>query len=279
MSAQKELVTMPGLGTLERPHYSPGLLLEDEDLTSGVDYTRRLTQLMFSSLFGCGVICGLRIISAEKQCNGSLLKVVVSKGLGLDCFGNPIEVPSAQTLIYDPKCDAFPPSIWVTACYVEKQCAPRELSCSYDGGNERAFTRHRAGFEIKLYGARPDCACSCEKPTAASPTNTNAAGHCCSPIDEKAQPASSTVVDDGSWDCYADHMNGVCACGCGCNCIVIGKIDLSAEKIGSAETSIYFSDRSMVRQIRPWLIGQFRNGAGPRSAADTHDGEKKGVTP
>jgi hypothetical protein len=45
-------------GSLIRPTYSPGLLLEDDDLTAGVSYTRGLTQLLFRSLFGCGVICG-----------------------------------------------------------------------------------------------------------------------------------------------------------------------------------------------------------------------------
>lgn len=270
MSAQKELATMPGLGTLERPHYSPGLLLEDEDLTSGVDYTRRLTQLMFSSLFGCGVICGLRIVSAEKQCNGSLLKIVVSKGLGLDCFGNPIEVPSAQTLIYDPKCEKFPPEIWITACYVEKQCAPRELSCAYDGGNERAFTRHRAGFEIKIYGSRPDWACSCEKPQA-PPSHEH--GDCCSSPDEREKAAAAARAENDDWDCYADHMNGVCSCGCGCNCIVIGKITLSAEKAGTSETDIDFADRSMVRLIRPVLIGQLRGNSAVRPANGNPGGE------
>ncbi|MCV9961724.1 hypothetical protein OIU34_07390 [Pararhizobium sp. BT-229] len=275
MNMQNEIPKMAGLGTLERPLYSPGLLLEDEDLTSAVDYTRRLTQLMFSSLFGCGVICGLRIISAEKQCNGSLLKVVVSKGLGLDCFGNPIEVPSDQTVTYDPKCKDFPPEIWVTACYVERHCAPRELSCAYDGGNERAFTRHRAGFEIKLYGRRPDCACSCAKPEA-PPTHDH--GDCCSSAGESARAASAANPENGDWDCYADHMNGVCSCGRGCNCIVIGKIDLSAEQDGALETALEFSDRSMVRQIRPVLMGQWHNRSVSRQS-DHNPGEAATVRP
>ncbi|MEI9852768.1 MAG: hypothetical protein WDN24_20060 [Sphingomonas sp.] len=49
------------IGQIERPLYAPGLILQDSDLTAAVDYTRELNRLLFRTLFGCGVICGLRV--------------------------------------------------------------------------------------------------------------------------------------------------------------------------------------------------------------------------
>lgn len=265
MSTLKALACGKGVGTIERPLYTPGLLLEDEDLTSGVDYTRRLTQLLFSSFFGCGVVCGLKV-RAEAVCGGRKLSVKIAKGLGLDCFGNPIEVPSPIELTYDPDCGAFPDSIWVVACYTERECAPRELS-SCDGGDDSANTRNKAGYEVKLYGSQPDHACSCEKPVP----NTTGNGHDCrcppgshataTPTAERAATAASAVdaaelVDD----CYADHVNGVCSCGCGSNCIVIGRIKLTMQP--DSNNIIQNIDEAgidaPVRRIRPMLVGMFK---------------------
>lgn len=257
MSTMKALACGKGVGTIERPLYTPGLLLEDEDLTSGVNYTRRLTQLLFSSLFGCGVICGLKV-HAEAICGGHKLSVKIDKGLGLDCFGNPIEVSSPVELTYAPDCIDFPDSIWVVACYTERECAPRELS-SCDGGGDRANTRHKACYEIKLYGSQPNHACSCEKP---EPSQTGNGQDCCCPPGSHATAtpvaarAALPAADAGN-DCYADHVNGVCSCGCGSNCIVIGRINLTM--LPDSKTTIQHIDEAgidaPVRRIRPMLVG------------------------
>src|SRR6266511_3754463 len=100
-TVNKKYASHQGLSTLERPRYSAGLLLEDEDLTASVEYTRNMMRLMFRSLFGCGVICGLDV-EAKLICNGRKLSVMIGNGVALDCLGNPIEIPKAQTIEYDP---------------------------------------------------------------------------------------------------------------------------------------------------------------------------------
>ncbi|WP_051000383.1 hypothetical protein [Bradyrhizobium diazoefficiens] len=254
MSTVKALACGKGMGTLERPLYSPGLLLEDDDLTSGVTYTRRLTQLLFSSLFGCGVICGLKI-EAENICDGRKLKVKVSKGLGLDCAGNPIEVSSPVVLTYDPDCDRFPKSIWVVACYTERECGPRELSAC--DGSDRANTRYRAGYEIKLFGSQPASACSCEPPR--ENTSSSASDCRCPPgahATGGAAPSSdkAKAADKEPRDCYADHRDGICSCDCGSSCIVIGRIDLTfkGDEVTIDEAKPSYDP---VRRIRPVLVG------------------------
>ena len=84
---------------LERPRYSPGLILEDSDLTSAVDYTQALSRLLFRNLFGCGVICGLTV-KIDTDCG---LNVTVSPGLALDGCGDPLQLPGPVTIAYDKR--------------------------------------------------------------------------------------------------------------------------------------------------------------------------------
>lgn len=271
MSTLKPLVPPhSGLSLLERPRFSPGLLLEDEDLTAGVVYTREINRLLFRSLFGCGVICGLDV-KAALTCEGRKLEVTVERGLALDCLGNPIHVPKAQRLTYDPDCVRLPPWVWVTVCYVEKCCRPRDVSCT-DDESQPVHTRSHDGFEIRLYGEQPGCACSCERPAEKEPHSKD---ECCpegessdsaSAKSKKAEESQRREKDDPCW-CYADHNEGVCACDCGCTCVVIGKIRTTTveqeggEKEGrgkpAAERPLEVV-RDIVRWIRPVLTGYLK---------------------
>src|ERR1700741_2931007 len=162
MTKLTPLDTRGGQADLTRPKFSPGLLLEDEDLTASVDYTRDLNRLLFRSLFGCGVICGLEV-ELKADCNkdekdgvARAMKVLVKPGIGLDCMGNVVHVPTAVTIPFAPKCGQyFPKELWVTACYAETYCRPRDISCGCDGAPnlEAQFTktRIRAGFEINIW--------------------------------------------------------------------------------------------------------------------------------
>jgi hypothetical protein len=70
MSTAKELIEAKrGTSTLVRPRFSPGLLLQDTDLNSAVDYGRRMLQLVLRNLFGCGVICGYEVTGCVDRCN------------------------------------------------------------------------------------------------------------------------------------------------------------------------------------------------------------------
>jgi hypothetical protein len=230
------LTKQQGIATLSRPRFTPGLLLEDEDLTAGVDYTRNMMRLMFRSLFGCGVVCGLNI-EAKLICQGRKLSVTVGKGVALDCRGNPIEVPTSQTLEYDWDCKPPGWPIWVTLCYVEKCCRPKDVSCSIDGDGSVVHTRSLDAFEIRLYDQRPECACSCQKPAASPPTVGTV---CCDPHAASVPapaPAlalateSSTAVTPSppatNCACYEDHLKdpAPCGCECECDCVVIGYLD------------------------------------------------------
>ncbi len=267
MKMSQALGSQLGLASLQRPRYSPGLLLEDEDLTAGVDYSRDLNRLLFRSLFGCGVICGLKV-TAEPECQHRKLIISVDKGLGLDCMGNPIHVTTPVSLHYDPDCMPFPPVIWVTACYVEKACRPRDVSCGCDDGGHEAQverTRIRDGYEIKLYDSYPECACSCEEPPKKGPPHTEG---CCAGTDPQAGvalDANATTSQGGESEttpkpapgCFDDHNMGVCECDCGCNCVLIGKVVIDAGSDGRVINSVEVNIGD-VRFIRPVLTGQAR---------------------
>lgn len=286
-----ELMKQAGLSTLQRPRYSAGLLLEDEDLTAGVDYTRDLMRLMFRSLFGCGVICGLTV-RAVLTCQRGRVSIAIDGGLALDCLGNPIQLPKAQSLVFAPdNCKPLPPKIWVTVCYLEKSCRPRNVSCSPDDDGRVVQTRTYDGYEIKLYADPPGCACSCApkppKPSEPRPGYTNAGG-CCQDATTPGAGTGTGTRTTGGYDtttggegqaptyeltadqiceCYRKHNEGVCGCGCGCNtCVVLATIDTTVTRgedgtrggavkdSSDAEPTLYVND-SMVRRIRPVLTG------------------------
>lgn len=270
MSNEKAFDSAGGAGTLVQPRYSRGLLLEDDDLTAGVTYTRDLMRLMFRSLFGCGVICGLKV-ATQLECNNSRLSITVQKGLGLDCLGNPIEVTKTETLKYEPQCMPIVPTLWVLACYREKTCRPKEVTCSNDEEEQVVQTRVCGGYELSVVSARPKCACSCEPPQD-KPARTD--DECCGNEQRAAQAANtaerlSTANGQGDGkkdycDCYRKHYNFECDCDCGCKCIVIARIDITTSGGVMKSTAM---DPRVPRFIRPELIGN-RLCKGPRGVID-----------
>ena len=73
-----------GTSTLVHAKFGPGMLLQHEDLEQLNIYTRELNRLMFRSLFGCGVVCGL-VVGTDVKCGK--VSVTVGSGLALDCQG------------------------------------------------------------------------------------------------------------------------------------------------------------------------------------------------
>jgi hypothetical protein len=187
---KKAYASQQGLSTLERPRYSAGLLLEDDDLTAAVSYTRNMMRLMFKSLFGCGVICGMDV-TAQLTCNGTEVAVTVGKGVALECLGDPIEIPKAVTVTYDTDCDPMPEWLWVTVCYVEKCCRPKDVSCSPDENGQIVQTRERDGFEVRVYPKRPHCACSCEPPEVGGKRRK---GDCCDDEEEEEEDTATATA-------------------------------------------------------------------------------------
>ena len=261
----KPLSKKSGTSSLLRPQFSPGLLLEDDDLNTGVSYTRDLTRLMFRSLFGCGVICGLTVTG--RQTSPAKLEITVAKGLALDCMGNPIEVPSDVVIEYCHDCSDIQLPIWVVVCYKESCCRPKEVACSQDDDSAPRPTRVRSGYEVRVYGSLPACSCHCRTSDDTPPKTLT--GGCCED-DESTPPDSDTPsiryattgVDARICPCYLPHFHGKCECGCNCCCVVIGKITevqspdpnkrLAALANGQATV-----DYAMVRHIRPMLNGYF----------------------
>jgi hypothetical protein len=201
-----------GTSTRIFPTYSAGLLLEDEDLTAGVEYTRNLSRLLFRSLFGCGVICGLEV-GAAPICNGKKLQVTVSCGVALDCKGDPIEVPKDIVLEFDPDCDPFPERIWVVLCHTDTCCRPKETGCASDPDGPMVKTRVREGFKLALHAEEPSDVCQCGE--------------------------------------TKDDMACECGCGGGCgDCVLLATLPIGEGVTTLKEASIK-SDISKVRHIRP----------------------------
>lgn len=232
---------------LVRPKFGPGMLLQHEDLDLTSTYTQELSRLMFRSLFGCGVICGL-VVKPKSDCGKT--SVIVEAGVGLDCSGYPIYVPKEQQVTLDDKCDPnLQGPLWVVLCGTVTCCAQRTSVCASDDDEPTAVcTRERDGFEIRVVGGeRPKCTCSC--PEQDENTTYGSA-------EVRYDKESICQCVDPSSPCYVDHYAGKCSCSCNgcsdceCKCILLARL----EKVGEGETAEWDADHSVRRFIRPVLM-------------------------
>jgi hypothetical protein len=238
------LGTAVGTGTLMLPQFAPGMLLQSDDLSALGAYSRDLSRLLFRTLFGCGVICGLKVTTLWK-CDK--LTVTIDPGVALDCCGDPIQVTTTQHITIDSQCDpTFPKKLYVVLCEKNKCCAPRPAMCASDNGDSTPVcTREKYGFEITVVRERPDCACGCPNPDDLTADEGL--------LDSKCQCANPKLP------CYKDHYTGVCGCDCcgsgtdctcNCNCVLLASLNYQ----GGQDTTAWAVDHRVRRFVRPVLI-------------------------
>jgi hypothetical protein len=238
------LVTKQGSSTLARAKFGPGMLLQHDDLEQLNVYTRELSRLMFRSLFGCGVVCGL-VVGIEVKC-GKVI-VTVGSGVALDCQGDPIYVPKSQSLVLDEECNPDMPSpLWVVLCGIEKCCSPRTSMCAPDEDESASIcTRERDYFEIRVVSNRPRCVCSCRDPDPNRPT--------------RDWPDNRCKCVDPESECYADHYAGKCGCECDdcaecdCDCVLLARL-VRAPGGDDDDDAEWIVDHRVRRFVRPVLM-------------------------
>lgn len=259
-NAKAKPVVHAGTSILMKPRFSPGLLLRDDDLNQGVDYTRDLSRLLFRTLLGCGVVCGLKV-TPEFKCQQ--LVVSVAEGVALDCHGDPIHVPTTQSIPIDGSCgQTIPDDMWVIIKRTEKCCAPRTASCSCDDEETPSVcTRERDGYEIRIVPQLPDCACGCTDkktmeliaappPAPAVPVVGNAKSKNAKKdeVVVKTEAAHECCCVDSSRDCYKDYRDGTCGCDCAdccCEWIVLAYV----KRVSDTEWKPHHSVRRFVRPL------------------------------
>jgi hypothetical protein len=154
---KRKTKTKSGKGELQWPVYSVGQQLRDDDLNAGVAYTRELNKLLFRSLFGCGVVCGLKVDPKFDHCGR--LVVTVEPGIALDACGTAIHLPNPVIITLDPECgDRISEKLYVVARSDSSCCGHRETACGCDD-HSTSPTRHLLGYEIALVQTIPACAC------------------------------------------------------------------------------------------------------------------------
>lgn len=239
-------IAVTGKASLVRPQFSPGLLLQDDDLTQTVDYMRNMTRMLFQTMLGCGVMCGFKV---NASINCGKLQIIVRKGIALDCRGDLVELPGDETIEYDPSCGMeIPAVIWVAICRREQFCAPRDALCSpQDGDVSSTHTRIRDGYEIQILDSKPNGYCECNQDSSVNNDENGGAaaqadgGDCCDFIASPDDP------------CYQDHYKGVCSCDCGCgDCIVLAKVSYDNSKDPASDNPKV--DHSVRRFVRPVLM-------------------------
>jgi hypothetical protein len=272
------------LTSLVRPKYSPGLLLQDDDLTAGTNYTRNLSRMLFRTMFGCGVLCGLVVDKPVPKCGG-VLAIDVGKGMALSCAGDPIEVPVAQEITLDTCGEEIPDTLWIAVKHIETCCVPRAALCPPDDDEPpMACTRDYDGFELRVFAQRPPCSCGCrvlgqaaQQPTEPQlakgaavkakpkPAKVNPNASASQPVAAGAttletEPApangddpclcnlrTAAATSTTNEGCYFPFYDGQCPCDC-CDCewIVLA--------VATHQDDEWSVDHSVRRFVRPVLM-------------------------
>jgi hypothetical protein len=238
------LVKIKGPSTLERAKFGPGMLLRHDDLEQLNIYPRELSRLLFRSLFGCGVVCGLVVQPPEDKCDK--IWVRVSSGLALDCSGDPIHVPKdSEWLAFDPeKCKDN--KVYVVLCGTVTGCSPRTSACASDDEESSPTpSREKDGYEIRIVRDLRGCVCAClEEPAkepAPNPTRAPA------PVKEP----ETCLCANPKLKCYEAHYAGKCGCDAGkdcdccCDCVVLARLD----KSDNGKWTVYHGVRRFVRPV------------------------------
>jgi len=217
----------PVASDLVRPRYAPGLVLEDIDLTAGVDYMRTLTRLLFRSLLGCGVVSGLKVTVTA----GDELAVSVDPGLALDGCGDPIQLVKPVTVTL-PRTDEVLAgtdaaktapkrrALWVVLCGGEESYAKRELVSDAGDLDAAEPTRIRGTAQVAVLFKRPKCLCASVPPAA------------------EGSPAAVAASDPAP--------DGGCGAGCDCGCcVLLARLEWSA----AGWRAIHEGERRFVRPV------------------------------
>ncbi len=150
MSAQA-LKTVIGNASLVRPKYSPGLLLEDGDLTRAIDYTSALSSLLLRAMLGAGVLCGLQV---EPTVNGDCLRITVNCGVAIDSAGALVELAANQSMDVKTLCgeETKELTFYVVISRTERPCGHREIDCSGHEDDSRSVATHISdGYSISVF--------------------------------------------------------------------------------------------------------------------------------
>ena len=140
-----------GNASLVRPKYSPGLLLEDGDLTRAVDYTGALNSLLLHAMLGAGVLCGLKV---EPELTGHCLRITVRCGVAVDSAGALVELANNQSVDIEIPCGKEDDKLtfFVVILRTERSCGSREIDCSgHEDDSSSVATQISDGFRISVF--------------------------------------------------------------------------------------------------------------------------------
>ncbi|HEX7153691.1 MAG TPA: hypothetical protein VF618_19545 [Thermoanaerobaculia bacterium] len=270
MNGNDDLVAkIKGTSTLERATFGPGMLLRHDDLEQLNVYPRELSRLLFRSLFGCGVVCGLVVSRPRDECDK--FWVTVSSGLALDCSGNPIHVPKdTDPISFVPK--SVDQQLWVVLCGKTTGCSPRISACASDDEESSPVpSREKDGYEISIVRKLPKCICVCDaQTTTESATQGNPAGP------KEAECKCPCVGPENP--CYAGHYNGDCGCDggkdCCCDCVVLAQLNKESDR----EWTVTHHVRRFVRPVLmrdPVVAGERAKAATKKAEQTAKEAEER----
>ena len=264
-NAKAKPVVHAGTSILMSPRFSPGLLLRDDDLNQGVDYTRDLSRLLFRTLLGCGVVCGLKVTS-EFKCEQARRHGRRRRRAGLPRRSHPCPDDAAdpdrrQLRAADPGRDVGDHQAH------GKMLCPAPASCSCDDEETPAVctgsgtATRSASFRNRR--TAPADATRTRKPWSSSRRRRRLRRREGRAAKKKTAKKAEAECQDGGcpssaaastlrWTATRTTRPGACSCDCA-DCLRVDRARLSEGGQARSETRLEV-DHSVRRFVRPLLM-------------------------
>ena len=141
--------------SLQQVRFNDGMIVTAEDLQEATSYPLDVFRTLIRAFFGCGIVCGLKVVTTEADEDGKSWSVEVKPGVALDCHGHPIELCRTVKFKLNEAylCDPIPECVCIAIRRYTTEENPRpNPSCSEEkGGQAYDCTRVREQVMIKVF--------------------------------------------------------------------------------------------------------------------------------
>ncbi len=163
----------------ERTRYFTGMLLTDEDLHVDQLFYRQRLQQISRLLFGCGVVCGLKV----SPCVGSPM-VSINPGVAFDSAGNLLELTGTTRVDLRDHCPPTPAckdeantaALWIGLAFAARESRPTAVHVPGADAEHPPCetTRVREGVVVVVGTDEPPaCECACIQPKPGETATTD----------------------------------------------------------------------------------------------------------
>lgn len=264
--------TFCSYNNFKKARYFHGMLLTDRDFREEQLYHNEKRRLINRMLHGWGVVCGLGIKSTDPESS----KVIITRGMALDCCGNEIVVCEDFEIDLKKEAELCPGiakkdpcaeeekegecKYYVAIKYIEAPTDPVPVYTPSGGCEEKTcdYSRTREGFCIKLFKTPP---CHTVLPEDGLVKDVTECLKGNKKLDEKLACLNRELGDFHESFCGQPYPCPICCCEGG-PYVVLGTIDFAKTRCKVTTVSNDMIDINDARRyVLTWMFWQYYLGS------------------